>query len=130
MLHNSHVIVADGFNERVVLLVFNLQFSTQGQPWRLCLSESNGLLFTAHIKSKKLSVYKVRIDVPLPSWGLHQGQRQGFEGGGHIKRPSHEPKNVCTSTPIRKKKWSTKQLLDLYNAKFVNLPDCFGLFVY
>jgi hypothetical protein len=62
---NNHVIVADRYNERVVVLKSDLQLKRvllpllDQQPMRLCLSEFTGLLFISYINSPAIDIYKV-----------------------------------------------------------------------
>jgi hypothetical protein len=65
---NNHVIVADQFNERIVVLNEDLQLkrvlinSSHGQqPWRLCLSQRTGLLFIVMCGSSDIHVYDVGL---------------------------------------------------------------------
>jgi hypothetical protein len=63
---NNHVIVADSYNERIVVLNEDLQLkrvlinSSHGQqPWRLFLSQRTGLLFIVMYGSSDIHVYDV-----------------------------------------------------------------------
>lgn len=65
---NNSVIVADQFNERIVVLEsddFGLRLKRilipylPGQPWRLCLSQGTGLLFVALYGVTALSVFRI-----------------------------------------------------------------------
>jgi len=63
---NNHVIVADGRNERIVLLKPDLQLKRilipklQGLPFRMCLSKESGLLFIACFQSSEIIIIKCR----------------------------------------------------------------------
>jgi hypothetical protein len=63
---NNHMIVADCFNERIVVLNEDLQLkrvlinlSYKQQPLRHCFSQQTGLLFTACYQSAEVAVYNV-----------------------------------------------------------------------
>jgi hypothetical protein len=62
---NNHVIVADGLNERVVVLNEDLKLkrvlmtSLGQQPMRLCLSKSTGIMFIKCYYSSDIDIYKV-----------------------------------------------------------------------
>jgi hypothetical protein len=64
----NHVIVADRFNERIVVLNEDLQLkrvlinSSHGQqPWRLCLNQLTGLLFISFFNSAEVTIYKIAL---------------------------------------------------------------------
>jgi hypothetical protein len=62
---NNHVIFADKDNRRVVVLKSNLQLkrvlipTLDGQPKRLCLSKSTGLMFICYRFSSIIEIYRV-----------------------------------------------------------------------
>jgi hypothetical protein len=65
VLYGDHVIVADRYSERVVVLKSDLQLkrvlipSLGGIPMRLCISKSTGLLFIRYLQSSNIDVYQV-----------------------------------------------------------------------
>jgi hypothetical protein len=62
---NNHVIVADCDRNRIVVLKSNLQLKRvlisilNGQPMRLCLSKSTGLMFINNLNSSNIEIYEV-----------------------------------------------------------------------
>ena len=61
----NHVIVADSRNKRVVVLTSSWQLKpvliqTDGEPWRLCLSKSTGLMFVNNYNSYNIDIYQVK----------------------------------------------------------------------
>jgi len=61
----GHVIVADTFNERIVVLDSNLQLkrflisSLARQPYRMCFSRGSRTLFVASVRSTEIGVYVI-----------------------------------------------------------------------
>lgn len=62
---NSHVIVADRFNERIVVLDSDLRLkqvlipALDGKPYRLCLCKETGLLFVCYWRSPGIDIYEI-----------------------------------------------------------------------
>ena len=68
---NNHVIVADGHNERIVVLTEDLQLkrvlinSLDAQPHRLCFSQQTGVLFVGCSYSNEIRLTEVTNKLQL-----------------------------------------------------------------
>ena len=76
VLDNDHVIVADHFKDRIILLKSDLQLKRilinelHRIPWRMCLTSSR-LLIVSYFNSTDIDVFKVKNDTAT----VHQALR-------------------------------------------------------